>query len=72
MSIFQDSSNPFINGLVCFKGFVIHFAIMQEVWFLLSKDEASMNRWMTAINAQIHGLFIKQYNVPQDNYWSQG
>lgn len=44
----------------------------EEVWFLLGKDEVSMNRWMTAINAQIHGLFIKLYNVPDDNYWSQG
>ncbi|CAN0100971.1 unnamed protein product [Scytosiphon promiscuus] len=41
-------------------------------WFVLAKDENSMNRWMTAINAQIHGLFIKMYNVPEDNYWSQG
>ncbi|CAM9178970.1 unnamed protein product, partial [Hapterophycus canaliculatus] len=41
-------------------------------WFVLAKDENSMNRWMTAINAQIHGLFIKMYNVPDDNYWSQG
>lgn len=44
----------------------------QAVWFLLAKDEASMNKWMTAINAQIHSLFIKLYNVPEDNYWSQG
>lgn len=44
----------------------------QAVWFLLAKDEASMNKWMTAVNAQIHGLFIKLYNVPEDNYWSQG
>eukprot|EP00903_Cladosiphon_okamuranus_P006607 g6454.t1 len=44
----------------------------EMVWFLLGKDEASMNKWMTAINAQIHGLFIKLYNVPEDNYWSQG
>eukprot|EP00752_Nemacystus_decipiens_P009414 g8417.t1 len=44
----------------------------EVVWFLLGKDEASMNKWMTAINAQIHGLFIKLYNVPEDNYWSQG
>lgn len=42
------------------------------VWFLLGKDEASMNKWMTAINAQIHSLFIKMYNVPDDDYWSQG
>ncbi|CAM9166452.1 unnamed protein product [Ascophyllum nodosum] len=44
----------------------------EEVWFLLAKDEASMNKWMTAINAQIHRLFIKQYNVPADNYQSRG
>ena len=31
-----------------------------------------MNKWMTAINAQIHRLFIKQYNVPADNYQSRG
>lgn len=31
-----------------------------------------MEKWMTAINAQIHVLFIKLHNVPEDNYWSQG
>ncbi|CBJ30507.1 conserved unknown protein [Ectocarpus siliculosus] len=44
----------------------------EAVWFLLGKDELALNKWMTAINAQIHGLFIKLYNVPEDNYWSQG
>lgn len=44
----------------------------QEKWVLLAKDEASMQRWMTAINAQIHRMFIKRYNVPEDNYRSQG
>ncbi|CAM9144262.1 unnamed protein product [Ectocarpus sp. 12 AP-2014] len=44
----------------------------EAVWFLLGKDEQALNKWMTAINAQIHGLFIKLYNVPEDNYWSQG
>ncbi|CAM9142326.1 unnamed protein product [Ectocarpus sp. 6 AP-2014] len=44
----------------------------EAVWFLLGKDEPALNKWMTAINAQIHGLFIKLYNVPEDNYWSQG
>lgn len=51
---------------------IVSVALSQVVWFLLGKDEASMNKWMTAINAQIHGLFIKLYNVPEDNYWSQG
>lgn len=44
----------------------------QENWILLAKDEDSMEKWMTTINAVIHGLFIKRYNVPEDNYLSQG
>lgn len=31
-----------------------------------------MEKWMTAINAHIHGQFVKLYNVPEDNYRSQG
>ncbi|CAM9355556.1 unnamed protein product [Discosporangium mesarthrocarpum] len=42
------------------------------VWFLLAKDENSMNKWMTAINAQIHGIFMKNYVKPEDNYWKEG
>jgi myosin V len=30
-----------------------------EVWFLLAKDEEFMTRWMTAINAQVHALYLK-------------
>lgn len=55
---------------MCLSGVLL--SCRQAVWFLLAKDEASMNKWMTAVNAQIHGLFIKLYNVPEDNYWSQG
>lgn len=44
----------------------------QENWILLAKDEDSMEKWITAINAVIHGLFTKRYNVPEDNYDSQG
>ncbi|CAM9467577.1 unnamed protein product, partial [Ectocarpus fasciculatus] len=41
-------------------------------WFLMARDLASMTEWMTAINAEIHRLFVKLYDVPEDNYWSQG
>lgn len=41
-------------------------------WFLLAKDERSMNRWMTAINSQIHGLFVKLHDIPEDDYQGQG
>lgn len=38
----------------------------------MAKDESSMNRWMTAINAQINFVFIKAHGVPSDNYWDKG
>ncbi|CAM9169756.1 unnamed protein product [Laminaria digitata] len=41
-------------------------------WFLQAKNEAEMSEWMTAVNAQVHWLFTKCCNVPEDNYWSQG
>lgn len=41
-------------------------------WFLMAGDVQSMDKWMMAVNAEVHNLFIKMYNVPEDNYWSQG
>ena len=38
----------------------------------MAEDLQSMDKWMTAVNAEVHSLFIKMYNVPEDNYWSQG
>lgn len=41
-------------------------------WFLMAADHPTMEKWMTAINAEIHDLFINMYNVPEDNFWSEG
>ena len=45
---------------------------LQVAWFLQAKNNARMSEWMTAVNAQVHWLFTKRYNVPEDNYWGQG
>lgn len=45
---------------------------MKTAWFLQAKNNARMSEWMTAVNAHVHWLFTKRYNVPEDNYWSQG
>jgi ABC-type oligopeptide transport system ATPase subunit len=42
------------------------------LWFLLSKDEETMIMWMTAINAQVHELYAKNYTVDKDDYWGSG
>lgn len=39
---------------------------------MLAPTAADMKRWMAAINAQINALFIRQYDVPEDDYRSQG
>eukprot|EP00611_Tribonema_gayanum_P001692 TRINITY_DN1123_c0_g2_i5.p2 TRINITY_DN1123_c0_g2~~TRINITY_DN1123_c0_g2_i5.p2 ORF type:complete len:213 (+),score=69.36 TRINITY_DN1123_c0_g2_i5:922-1560(+) len=44
----------------------------EEVWFLLSQNEETMFTWMTAINAQVHGIYLKTYVVPEDKYWRDG
>lgn len=31
-----------------------------------------MTKWMTAINAQIYSLFLKNFTPPEDNYWGPG
>lgn len=31
-----------------------------------------MTKWMTAINAQIYSLFLKNFTPPEDNYWGRG
>lgn len=45
---------------------------MQTEWILLARSKTEMEDWMDAISDQIHALFIRQYNVPGDDYWSQG
>eukprot|EP00903_Cladosiphon_okamuranus_P006316 g6191.t2 len=42
------------------------------VWFLMAEDHKQMNKWMQAVHAEVHSIFIKTYNVPDDNFWSQG
>lgn len=44
----------------------------QAAWFLIAQTHENMTKWMTAINAQIYGLWLKTFTPPQDNYWSQG
>lgn len=46
--------------------------ISQEVWFLMAADNDTMDSWMSSINTVIIDLFRNMYNVPEDNYWSQG
>lgn len=41
-------------------------------WFLMARSLESLNEWLTAVNAEIHALFVKLYEVPEDNYWSRG
>lgn len=48
------------------------FLIQKVAWFLMAESLPSMEKWMTAINAEVHDLFVKMYDVPEDNYWSQG
>ncbi|CAM9932796.1 unnamed protein product [Scytosiphon promiscuus] len=67
MELVADSTTSYTNYPNCFC-----VQSGKEKWVLLAKDEPSMQRWMTAINGQIHRMFIKRYNVPEDNYWSQG
>lgn len=42
------------------------------LWTIMAKDVPTVDRWMKAINGQIHSIFVKQYNVPEDNYTSMG
>eukprot|EP00752_Nemacystus_decipiens_P008749 g7810.t1 len=44
----------------------------EVAWFLMGEDRTSVEMWMTAINTEVHFLFVKMYDVPEDNYWSQG
>eukprot|EP00903_Cladosiphon_okamuranus_P011132 g10508.t1 len=67
MELMADSTTSYTNVPNCFC-----VRTGQQNWILLAKNEASMEKWMTAINARIHGMFIKLYNVPEDNYRSQG
>ncbi|CAM9593360.1 unnamed protein product [Ectocarpus sp. 6 AP-2014] len=41
-------------------------------WLLLARSKKEMKAWMGAITDQIHALFIREYNVPGDDYHSQG
>eukprot|EP00752_Nemacystus_decipiens_P009298 g8309.t1 len=41
-------------------------------WLLLARSKRQMNDWMGAINVQIHALFIREYNIPEDDYRDQG
>ncbi|CAB1099722.1 unnamed protein product [Ectocarpus sp. CCAP 1310/34] len=41
-------------------------------WLLLARSKNEMKAWMGAIKDQIHALFIREYNVPGDDYQSQG
>mmetsp|Transcript_9767 Transcript_9767/g.14692 ORF Transcript_9767/g.14692 Transcript_9767/m.14692 type:complete len:1438 (-) Transcript_9767:159-4472(-) len=42
----------------------------EEVWFLLANDEDSMMRWMIAINAVVHQIYLQTYTVPENDYWT--
>lgn len=46
--------------------------IEQMEWLILTRSKGEMEEWMEVINEQIHALFIRQYNVPEDDYRSQG
>ncbi|CAM9886122.1 unnamed protein product, partial [Ectocarpus sp. 12 AP-2014] len=44
----------------------------QNAWFLIAQDHDQMTQWMTAINAQVYSLFLKNFTPPADNYWGRG
>jgi len=44
----------------------------QAAWFLIAQNHEDMTRWMTAINAQIYSLFLKNFTPPENNYWGMG
>lgn len=39
---------------------------------MLARTPEAMQEWINAINAQINALFIREYMVPEDDYWGQG
>lgn len=41
-------------------------------WIMLARSSLEMGAWMDAINAQIHALFMRDYDVPGDDYRSLG
>lgn len=44
----------------------------QTAWFLIAQKHEEMTAWMTAINAQIYSLWLKNFTPPEDDYWGQG
>lgn len=73
--LFFGEKNPKnIEMFFVFLCFLSSFFVCkhQTEWILLARSKTEMEDWMDAINDQIHALFIRQYNVPEDDYWSQG
>ncbi|CAM9871775.1 unnamed protein product [Phaeothamnion confervicola] len=67
MELSASSTTSYTNTKNCFC-----VRTNESVWFLLAKDEESMNKWMTGINAQVHELYLKSYTVPEGNFWNEG
>lgn len=63
-------TDVFLCGV--FMMFCVDFPVKKVIWLLVARSEAVMDKWMAAINAQIHENFVNKYNIPADNYRSQG
>eukprot|EP00903_Cladosiphon_okamuranus_P011080 g10459.t1 len=67
LELTSRSTTAFTNTKCCFC-----VRTGQSAWFLIAQTHEDMTKWMTAINAQIYSLFLKNFTPPEDNYWGSG
>eukprot|EP00752_Nemacystus_decipiens_P009380 g8383.t1 len=67
LELTSRSTTAFTNTKCCFC-----VRTGQSAWFLIAQTHDDMTKWMTAINAQIYSLFLKNFTPPEDNYWGRG
>lgn len=69
---FVFCSSRFCFVLFCFRCRRKCDLMKQTKWIMLAQSSLEMGAWIDAINAQIHALFMRDYNVPKDDYRSLG
>ncbi|CAM9665996.1 unnamed protein product [Ascophyllum nodosum] len=81
LELTNRSTTAFTNTKCCFcvrtgqariSRFLPIIYFQQTAWFVIAQNHEQMTGWMTAINAQIYQLWLKNFTPPKDNYWGQG